>query len=162
MNYRGLQLIPLVQCFPNLETLSISWSILHNAPKPGWHYWSLKPDPGPLEDIPPVRRLQILFHSDFEKDVYETCDETIWEVLNLMEHLPLVHVKDLGLFFESFMDSDKSDTHNFFYGLDMACKAMQFERLESFHLAFNFEVYGLPRLDLWVSSEGFVDRACFR
>jgi hypothetical protein len=162
VNYRGRQIIPLIECFPNLETLSISWSILHNAPRFGWQYWSLKPDYGSLDGLPQVRRLQILLGSDFEKEVFEECDQTVYEVVNLMEHLPLIHVKDLGLYFECFMDSDKEETYNLFNGLSLACQAMQFERLESLHLAFGFVVYGLPGLDLWVSSQGFVVWACFR
>jgi hypothetical protein len=69
-----------------------------------------------------------------------------------MEHLPLIHVRELGLFFESFMDFETSRSDSFIEGLGLACKAMQFERLKSIHLAFNFDVYCLPVLDLWVRS----------
>jgi hypothetical protein len=133
-----------------LETLSISWSILFNGPGLEWSTYALTPNREPFDWVPQVRRLQILLHSDFADDVLDTCDETVYEVVNLMEHLPLIYVTDLALFFESFFDSDTSNIDEFNRGLRRACIAMRFKRLESFHLAFNYDVYGMPVLDLWV------------
>jgi hypothetical protein len=145
----GGELFSLVRCFPNLETLSISWSILQRPEPLGC---PLKLNLGPNDDLPHVRRLQILLHPIFGVDAHETSDETVYEVRSLMQHLPLTHIKEFGIHFETFLDSDTTNNENLLKGLSLACHAMPFEQLESFHLAFNFDVFELPALDVWVSS----------
>jgi hypothetical protein len=146
----GGHLLPLIQCFPNLETLSISWLLLYRRPNPAWGEYYLKSNLGPVDGLPPVRRLQILLHQEDSEGNGRTFDKTILEVLSLMKHLPLIHVKDLSLFFESFVNFDTMDIGDFLRCLLWTCEAMQFPQLESFHLASNYDVFGLPFLDLWV------------
>lgn len=57
---------------------------------------------------------------------------------------PAIPSKDLGVFFEAFLDSEMTDEHWNIEELHKATKAMRFPQLETFHLAFNFDVFGLP------------------
>jgi hypothetical protein len=141
------ELLAFIKCFPNLKNLSISWSLLQYDRLPGY---SLRPTDGACNDLSNLRRLEILIHSDFDiEDDRDRVRQSIWELRSLFNHLPLCHVRDVGVFFEDLANSDTDpadhpDSETYYQQLVRAIKSMRFRDLESFHLGFIYEVFELP------------------
>jgi hypothetical protein len=146
------ELLAFIKCFPNLKNLSISWSLLQYTRLPEY---SLRPTAEPCDELPHLRRLEILIHSDFAEDDQDRICQSIWELRSLFNHLPLCHVKDVGVFFEDFANSgtdpeDHPDSETYYQQLVRTIRSMRFRDLESFHLGFIYDVFELPFMDIWV------------
>lgn len=144
------ELLSLLQCFPNLHTASLSWTILYSAPnvRP-----SLKPTTAPVEGLANLRRLQILLHPDWIGDARIGPDaHGMYELMDLFAHLPLTHVKEVGVFFEDFVNSEMTLVNSVLSTFNQVTSEMRFPTLHTFHLGFAFHIFGLPSGNLWVST----------
>jgi hypothetical protein len=146
------ELLAFLQCFPNLQNLAISWSRLHDSQQPGC---SLKRTREPITELHHLHRLQILLHQDFSNlqlrdPLEDPFEKYLPELSSLLGHLPLDHLKHFGVYFSVFLDSGSTPRN--LPALLTAISEMRFRELESFHLGFNFDVYSLPILDIWVST----------
>jgi hypothetical protein len=120
-----------------MEDLTISWSLVNQ---------SLSPNYGSIKGLPQLRRFQLfLLSPSIEGDV---TGRVIQELLSVFLHLPLGHVQTFGVFIEEFVDS--LDVQDHLEQLLKAMGMMRFQELKTFHLGFNFAVYNLPSMGLWV------------
>jgi hypothetical protein len=143
----GDDLLAFIQCFPNVQKLAISWSRVHDTQLARCS--SLKYKRGTINGLPRLHSLQILLHPNFsDVDSRDPFEKSVYELISLLRHLPLDHLKRIGVFFEAFLDSQSSQS--LVQALVMTMELMRFAELNSFHFGFNFEVYGRPSLDLWV------------
>lgn len=146
-------LLSVIKCFPDLNDLKIQWSLpsarrSHWIPShlPGFPNPSLTPTCSPLTCLPRLRRLQILL-----EPCYQTSDGFTWavhELASIFNHLPLIHVRHLHVFFEEIIDPEELQGN--IEQLRVTMGAMRFARLETFHRGFNFEVYSPPEEGFWV------------
>jgi hypothetical protein len=137
----GGGLLSLMQCFPNLEKLSISWSISRRRP-----LFSLKPTRGTFDGLPHLRRLEILLHPPLDVSWNDSAQQ---ELLSLFTHLPLCQLESVGVFFEDLMSSEAMDMY--IVPMTLAMRTMRFPNLNLFHIGFNMEVNGQPEHTLLVS-----------
>jgi hypothetical protein len=150
--------VAFLQCFPKLQNLAISWSRFGKFRGVGPPSRSLIPTPGPVTGLRYLHRLQILLHSNSTSDHTTIAyARALFELLSLFDHLPLSRLRHLGVFFEDFLNSES--TLQSITALVAAMGRMRFPRLDSFHLNFNYEVFDLPALNLWVRSLSCVHRA---
>jgi hypothetical protein len=150
VNPDGGELLAFLQCFPKLRNLAISWSRRGETRDNGRPGFSMKRTPGPATGVRNLDRLQILLHADPSDGEHSRSSfaRGVLELVALCEHLPLHRLKHFGVFFEAFVDSDSIP--EYLAALIMAVGMMRFKRLESFHFGFDFMVWGLPALNLWV------------
>lgn len=150
--------LDLIKCFPSLTNLKISWSLRRYARRSSL---SLSPTVQPYMGLPHLHRLQICLHSDFlNKD---RIGRSIREVRSLFCHLPLSYVKHIGVFFEDFASSriePGAQAATYYQQLATALESMRFPDLESFHLGFDFLVFGVPFIDIWVRRRELRRRPC--
>jgi hypothetical protein len=138
---KGGELLSLIQCFPNLEELSISWSIISSQQPPDY---PLKPNDLQSNDLPrDLRRLQILPHRSFywDADEVDVISKSIEELQHLSNHLPLNHIKDFGIFFQDFDITNSREEQAYVQ--------------QSF--GFSSDVFDVPPVDLVVSPKS---RSC--
>jgi hypothetical protein len=138
-------MLSFLQRFPNLQKATISWKIREPP------YVPLRLTTGQSDDMEHLRHLEILLHpEDYDKDTFDLLRYGVGELLPLFRHLPLAHITNLGIFFEAFADSLSPDMDWFLEEFYWIMEEMRFRNLESIHLGFNFNVFGLPSFDLWV------------
>jgi hypothetical protein len=153
----GEELLSLIQCFPNLEELSISWSIISSQQPPNY---PLKPNDLQSNDLPrALRRLQLLPHRSFywDADEVDVISKSIEELQHLSNHLPLNHIKDFGIFFQDFDITNSREEQAYVQQLSTVIQAMRLSALESFHFGFSSDVFDVPPVALVVSPKS---RSC--
>jgi hypothetical protein len=142
-------LLSFISCFPRVEELAISWSISDTEAEPSARF-ALKATPTPFGGLPHLRRLHILSHVDYELIERSPIRRASTELLGLMHHVRLLHVRELGIFFSDYIDSDLGQDD--FQCVNTVIRAMIFPQLESFQFAFILVVLNLPAFDVWVST----------
>jgi hypothetical protein len=121
-----------------MEDLAIQWSLLED---------SLSPTYTPIKGLPHLRRFQIFLSPSTPGDVTGRVNQ---ELRSLFLHLPLWHVQTFSVFSEGFITSEY--VQEYLEQLLETMRSMRFQKLETFHLGFDFAVYSLPPMDLWVSN----------
>jgi hypothetical protein len=137
----ALQLVGLLECFPAAEHVDIRWQLMVADTDD-----KLIPTIEPITSLSRVRWLEIGMNLPTG---FESPDHLPRELGMIFKHLRFPGVVELDIrLFDDMLGNQR--VGKYFEGLTEALGGMDFPALDTFYLAFDFVITGLPVEDVWV------------